>query len=102
MQLELIFTNEPRFLPGIGAFTHETLKQWPLDATVAEKLGECVLAAARHAIDHAYPAGEQGSIELTVREEGGKLEFIVRDYGLPQDVAALEQRLHDPAVSAGQ
>ncbi|MEX2092813.1 MAG: GNAT family N-acetyltransferase [Pirellulales bacterium] len=98
MQLELIFTNEPRFLPGISAFTHETLKQWPLDATVGEKLGECVLAAARHAIDHAYPPGESGSIELTVREEGGKLEFIIRDYGLPQDVASLEKRLHDPTV----
>jgi len=98
MQLELIFTNEPRFFPGISAFTQETLKQWPLDATVAAKLGQCVLAAARHAIDHAYPSGEQGAIELTVREDGGKLEFIVRDYGLPQDVAALEQRLHDSTV----
>jgi anti-sigma regulatory factor (Ser/Thr protein kinase) len=100
MQVELIFSNDPRFLPGISAFTHETLKQWPLDAAVAEKLGECIVAAARHAIDHAYPAGEQGSIELTVREEGGKLEFIVRDYGLPQDVAMLEKRLHDPSVPA--
>jgi anti-sigma regulatory factor (Ser/Thr protein kinase)/GNAT superfamily N-acetyltransferase len=98
MQLELIFTNDARVLPGIGAFTHETLKQWPLDTAVAEKLGQCVVAAARHAIEHAYPAGEQGSVELTVREEGGKLEFIVRDYGLPQDIAALERRLHDSSV----
>jgi GNAT superfamily N-acetyltransferase len=98
MQLELIFTNDARFLPGIGAFTHETLKQWPLDAAVADKLGNCALAAARHAIDHAYPPGESGSIELTVREEAGKLEFIIRDYGLPQDVAKLEKRLHDPTV----
>jgi GNAT superfamily N-acetyltransferase len=100
MQLELIFTNDARFLPGIGAFTDETLKQWPLDAAVAGKLGQCVVAAARHAIEHAYPPGEQGSVELTVREAGGKLEFIVRDYGLPQDVAQLESRLHDSSVPA--
>jgi anti-sigma regulatory factor (Ser/Thr protein kinase)/GNAT superfamily N-acetyltransferase len=100
MQLELIFTNDSRFLPGIGAFTQETLKQWPLDAAIAEKLGQCVLAAARHAIEQAYPAGGQGSIELTVREQGGKLEFIVRDYGLPQDVASLERQLHDSASPA--
>lgn len=100
MQLELIFTNEPRFLSGIGAFIQETLKQWPLDAVAAEKLGNCVLAAARHAIDHAYPPGEQGSIELTVREAGGKLEFLIRDHGLPQDVVALEQRLHDSTIPA--
>ena len=100
MQLELIFTNESRFLPGIAAFTHETLKQCPLEAGVAAKLGDCVVAAAGHAIEHAYPPGESGSIELTVREEGGKLEFIVRDHGLPEDVAALERRLHDATIPA--
>jgi anti-sigma regulatory factor (Ser/Thr protein kinase)/GNAT superfamily N-acetyltransferase len=98
MQLELIFTNDARFLPGIGAFTRETLKQWPLEAAVAEKLGQGVVAAARNAIEHAYPPGELGSIELTVREESGRLEFIVRDHGLPQDVARLEERLHDSSV----
>ncbi|MGE3243747.1 MAG: ATP-binding protein, partial [Pirellulales bacterium] len=100
MQVELIFSNEPRCLPGIEAFTHETLKEWPLEPDVALKLGLCVVAAARHAIEHAYPAGEHGSIELTIREDSGKLEFLIRDYGLPQDVAALEQKLHDPAIPA--
>jgi hypothetical protein len=100
MQLELIFSNELRFLPGIDAFTHETLKQWPLDPTVARKLGECVVAAARHAIEHAYPAGEHGTVELTIREEGGKLEFLIRDHGLPQDVAALEKKLNDASIPA--
>jgi len=98
MQVELIFSNEPRCLPGIEAFTHETLKQWPLEPNVAMKLGRCVGAAARHAIEHAYPAGESGSVELTIRAADGKLEFLIRDYGLPQDVAALEQKLHDATI----
>lgn len=98
MQVELIFSNEARFLPATGAFVRETLKEWPLEAAVAEKLALCVLAAANHAIEHAYPPGESGRIELSVRESGGKLEFNVRDYGLPQDVAGLEARLHDPSV----
>jgi anti-sigma regulatory factor (Ser/Thr protein kinase)/GNAT superfamily N-acetyltransferase len=102
MQLELIFTNESRVLPGIAAFTRETLKQWPLDETIATKLGDCVVAAAKHAIEFSYPPGESGSIELTVREAGGKLEFIIRDHGLPQDVAALEKRLHDPSIPASE
>jgi anti-sigma regulatory factor (Ser/Thr protein kinase)/GNAT superfamily N-acetyltransferase len=99
MQLQLIFTNEPRCLASVRAFTHETLRQSPLDAEVAEKLESCVVGAAMHAIQNAYPRGEEGSVELTVREEHGKLEFLVRDFGLPQDVAALEQRLHDSAVA---
>ncbi len=45
MQLELIFSHESRFLPGIAAFTRETLKQWPHEAGVATKLGDCVVAA---------------------------------------------------------
>jgi anti-sigma regulatory factor (Ser/Thr protein kinase) len=100
MQVELIFTNEPRCLPGIEAFTQETLKSWPLEPNVAMKLGLCVAAAARHAIEHAYPAGESGKIEYTIREAAGRLEFLIRDYGLPQDVAALEEKLHDPAIPA--
>ena len=99
MQLELILNNDRRFLSSIAAFTREALRQWPLVATDAKKLGELVLAAAANAIDHAYPAGEDGSIKLTIREEHGKLEFLVRDFGLPQDVAELERRLHDPSAA---
>lgn len=100
MQVELIFSNEARFLPATGAFVRETLKEWPLEAEVSEKLALCVLAAANHAIEHAYPSGESGTIELVIREAAGKLEFNVRDHGLPQDVAGMEARLHDPAVPA--
>ena len=101
MQLELILNNDRRFLSSIAAFTHEALRQWPLTEPDAKKLGVLVLGAAANAIDHAYPAGEEGSIKLTVREEHGKLELLVRDYGLPQDVAALERQLHDPTAACG-
>lgn len=99
MQLQLIFTNDPRCVASVRAFAHETLRQWPLDAAVADKLEACVVAVATHAIENAYPRGEEGTVELTAREQHGKLEFLVRDYGLPQDMAALEQRLHDPKVA---
>jgi anti-sigma regulatory factor (Ser/Thr protein kinase) len=99
MQLQLIFTNDPRCLASVRAFTHEALRQWPLDTTVADKLEACVVAAATHAIESAYPPGEEGSVELTVRDEHGKLVFLVRDFGLPQDAAALEQHLHDSSVT---
>lgn len=102
MRLQLIFTNHARCLAGVRAFTRETLRQWPFAEAVAEKLGECVIAAASNAIDHAYPVGEEGSIELTIREQGGKFQFLVRDYGLPIDAAELERQLHDSSVPANR
>jgi anti-sigma regulatory factor (Ser/Thr protein kinase) len=101
MQLQLLFPNAPQVLPSIGAFTRETLRQYPFDDATADQLAECVLAAAKNAIDHAYPAGEQGDVKLSVTETHGKLEFLIRDDGLPQDVEALERRLHDSALPAG-
>lgn len=94
MQLELVFSNDRRFISSVSAFTHEALKQWPLHAAVALKLGELVLSAAARAVERAYPVGEEGSIKLTISDSHGKLEIFVRDYGLPQDVEELERRLH--------
>jgi anti-sigma regulatory factor (Ser/Thr protein kinase)/GNAT superfamily N-acetyltransferase len=95
MQLQLLFTNTPRALPSIEAFTRETLRQYPFDEVVVDKLAACILAAAKTAVEHAYPAGEEGEIRLSIAEENGKLEFLIRDNGLPQDVAELERQLHE-------
>lgn len=96
MQLELRLSNEPRTLPGVRAFTRETLRQLPLPTADAEQLEELVHGAVAHAVAHAYPAGEEGSIQLSIRESHGKLELLIRDFGLPQDIASLEQQLHEP------
>ena len=101
MQVQLLFTNAPRVLPSINAFTRETLRQYPFDEPTADKLAQCILAAAQNAVEHAYPAGEEGEIKLSVAETHGKLEFLIRDDGLPQDIVALERRLHDPQLPAG-
>ncbi|MBL9164256.1 MAG: ATP-binding protein [Planctomycetaceae bacterium] len=101
MHLQLLFPNAPQIIPSIAAFTRETLRQYPFDDATADKLAQCVIAAATNAVQHAYPAGEQGEIKLSVNEDHGKLEFLVRDDGLPQDVAALERGLHDPQLPGG-
>jgi anti-sigma regulatory factor (Ser/Thr protein kinase) len=102
MHLELLLTNEPRSLPSVQAFVHTTLLQLSLEAQTATKLEQLVLAAVQHAIASAYPAGEEGSIQLTVTERLGKLEIRVRDFGLPQDVEVLERQLHAPDSPASR
>lgn len=94
MQLELTLSNEPRAMPGVEAFVHATLQQFALADDAAAQLQSLVVTAVRHAVDDAYPKGEEGLIKLQVREQRGKLEIFVRDFGLPQDVARLEQYLH--------
>ena len=100
MHLELSLSNEPRTLPSVEAFVRSTLLQLPLPGDGSERLGAVVVAAVRDAIENAYPAGEEGSIELTVRELAGKLEIRVRDHGLPQDVKELEKRSQGEGLAA--
>ncbi|WP_437229540.1 GNAT family N-acetyltransferase [Planctomicrobium sp. SH661] len=98
MQLELHLSNEKRVLPSVQAMTHAALQSCPLDPSVAEKLEELTLQKVTDAIEHAYPPGESGTIKLVLREKQGQLEIRIRDFGLPQDVVELEERLHAAGV----
>jgi anti-sigma regulatory factor (Ser/Thr protein kinase)/L-amino acid N-acyltransferase YncA len=99
MQWEVTFTNDHRLLPGVRASTHELLRQLPLPSADAQALEELVHGAVRHGVDHAYAEGEEGSLQLTIREKHGRLEILVRDFGIPQDVQKLEEALHVPGTS---
>jgi len=94
MQLEMQLSNEQRVLPAVCAFARETLRLFPLSANAADALVQLVKQAVAEAIDHAYPRGEDGDIKLSIRETHGKLEIVIRDFGLPQDVPLLERQLH--------
>jgi anti-sigma regulatory factor (Ser/Thr protein kinase)/GNAT superfamily N-acetyltransferase len=94
MQLELVVTNDRRVLPSVRAFVRETLRQLPLPADTSAGLEELVAGAVDNAALHAYPDGEEGSIELTFADRHGRLEILVRDYGMPQDVDRMEHDLH--------
>lgn len=100
MHLELLLNNEPRALPSVQAFVHTTLLQLALPEGESDRLEELVTATVKHAMDGAYPSGEEGAIKLAMSERGGKLEIRVRDFGLPQDVAGLEKRLHGSHAAA--
>lgn len=99
MQLELVVSNESRVLGGARALVGETLRQLPLPPGQASELEALVVGALQDAIEHAYRQGEQGSIKLTIREQEGKLEITVRDYGIPRDVELLERQLHSPQAA---
>lgn len=96
MQLALEFTNELTASPIVGAMLDEALSQLPVARPTVDALRELALNAVRDAVEHAYPKGEEGSIKLTVRRRRSKLEILIRDYGMPQDIATLERRFHKP------
>ncbi|MGD9645472.1 MAG: GNAT family N-acetyltransferase [Pirellulales bacterium] len=98
MQLELSFDNEPRVVPGVQTLLQTTLDQLALGNENAARLAELVAAAVGDAIARAYPPGETGTIQLSLREAGGKLEILVRDFGLPQDIHQLEAQLDEPGA----
>ncbi|MEW4490673.1 ATP-binding protein [Thalassoglobus sp. JC818] len=98
MHLELTFGNDRLHLPSVAAFANTSLQQLPLDEKAIVVFNEIVETAAENAIDQAYPAGTSGLVTLSILELHGKLEIVVRDFGMPRDVEALEEELQ----SAGQ
>ncbi|MGI9472913.1 MAG: GNAT family N-acetyltransferase [Rubripirellula sp.] len=100
MRLELKINNETRALPSVQGFVRCTLQQIQFSDSIANKLELLVMHAVRHAIEHAYPSGEVGSIKLTMTELLGRAEITVRDYGLPVDVSRLETELANPSAAA--
>lgn len=51
----------------------------------AERTAFVVEEACAHVMEHAYPAGETGNIELSFTAQPGKLVFTIDDLGLPFD-----------------
>ena len=99
MQLELRIHNESRALPGVQGFVRGTLDQIAFAEDEVPRLEQLVLAAVRHAVDHAYPMGELGVIELTLSDSKGRAEITIRDYGLPVDVHRLEAQASKPSAA---
>jgi hypothetical protein len=93
VEFELRISNDPRALGLVEAFARESLRHAPLSQPAP--LQELILAATRQLIDHAYPPGESGSIVLRSHQLADHLEITLRDYGLPEDIAALEASLHN-------
>ena len=92
MQRELVISNDERALPSVRAFASETLRQFPLQGAESKAFEKLINGAVDDAVQHAYRPGEEGSIRLSISETHGRLEILVRDYGMPQDVEQLERR----------
>ncbi|MBX9792043.1 MAG: GNAT family N-acetyltransferase [Pirellulales bacterium] len=93
MQFELSFDNDPRSLAAVEAFVESALRQLPLADDDGKRLCALINAAAHDAVARAYPNGETGTLQLSIRDSGGRLEIRIRDFGLPQDVGQMEARL---------
>jgi anti-sigma regulatory factor (Ser/Thr protein kinase) len=78
--LHLRVPAEPR---ALGPMRH-TVRRWlrERDASSEEVLEILVACgeACANAVQHAYGAGE-GSLEITLRMQGGEIEIVVRDFG---------------------
>ena len=97
MQIELNINNDERVLPSVRALLQQALSQVSLADSSAGELQQLVMLAVEDTVKNAYPIGEEGFVKLAICEKDGKLELRIRDFGLPQDVARLEQQLHNPS-----
>ena len=94
IDLELRVGNDECIIPVIRSFVSGAIAQTTLDGNLHERLAELVILSASDAVKHAYSPGEEGSINIGIKESHGKLEVTVRDYGMPQDITVMESKLH--------
>ncbi len=94
MELQLTVNNSLRVLPVVRSFVSDSLSETSLEEELHNRLVELIVQTVEDAICHAYQPNEDGDISIRIKESHGKLELTVRDYGMPQDVLALESQLH--------
>ncbi len=94
MNVELTVNNDPEVLPVVESFVSESFGLLSLDAEQLQKIRRLVIQSALDAIKNAYRPEEEGSVTIRIDVSNGKLEISVRDYGMPEDTAAMETIIH--------
>ncbi len=91
LEFELRLNNDPRAMNLVEAFIREVIRHAPL-AEPAD-LQALIAAAVGQVIARAYLPAETGLIILHSKQSGAALEFSIRDFGFPKDIAKLESAL---------
>lgn len=98
----LIVTNETKYLIVVRDFVQRMMKHSKLDAADENKIILAVDEAVTNIIEHGYPLGQEGSIEVEVETDETKFIVKVRDEAPRFDPAGGADLDIDDHVKAGR
>ena len=74
-----------------STFMKSVLEKLDIEESLAHQLCLAVEEAVVNVIDYAYPAGQDGDIEICVMSDGETLKTIITDSGVAFDPTAKEK-----------
>ena len=94
----LIIRNDVHEVTKFSEFMKRVTAQLNMEKSLAQQLRLAVEEAVVNVIDYAYPAGQEGEIEIRMMSDGKNLKTIIIDSGVAFDPTAKEKA--DTSLSA--
>ena len=87
----LLIKNDVHEMSKFSTFMKSVLEKLDIEESLAHQLCLAVEEAVVNVIDYAYPAGQDGDIEICVMSDGETLKTIITDSGVAFDPTAKEK-----------
>ena len=87
----LLIKNDVHEVSKFSAFMKSVMEKMGVETSLARKLRLAVEEAVVNVIDYAYPAGQEGDIEVQMMFDGETLKTVIIDSGVAFDPTAKEK-----------
>ena len=87
----LLIKNDVHEVSKFSAFMKSVMEKMGVETSLARKLRLAVEEAVVNVIDYAYPAGQEGDIEVRMMFDGETLKTVIIDSGVAFDPTAKEK-----------
>jgi sigma-B regulation protein RsbU (phosphoserine phosphatase) len=94
----LVIRNDVREVSKFSAFIKSVMEKIGVETSLARQFRLAVEEAVVNVIDYAYPAGQEGEIEVRMMFDGETLKTVIIDSGVAFDPTAKERA--DTSLSA--
>ncbi len=85
MSETLVLKNDVKEVARFSAFMKSVLEKLNIEKSLARQLRLAVEEAVVNVIDYAYPAGQEGTVEVQIMSDGMTLKAIIIDSGVAFD-----------------
>ena len=94
----LLIKNDIHEVSKFSTFIKSVMEKLSIEKTLARQLRLAIEEAVVNVIDYAYPAGQEGNIEVQIMSDGHTLKTVLIDSGVAFDPTAKEKA--DTSLSA--
>ena len=87
----LLIKNDVHEVSKFSTFIKSVMEKLSIEKTLARQLRLAIEEAVVNVIDYAYPAGQEGNIEVQIMSDGETLKTVLIDSGVAFDPTAKEK-----------